>query len=96
MERQTYDELCFENDEINRKWAEQVESLTEIIKEQDEHKDYLKGELSVSRAEYDEDIVAAQQAVEKAIKERNKLKEEIKELKIYKSKFMALDNLIKK
>ena len=94
MERQSYEELCFENDEINRKWAEQVESLTEIIKEQEEHTNYLKGELSVLRAEYDQDVVAAQQALEKAIQKRKKLKEEIKELKIYKIK--ALDNLTNK
>ena len=36
MNTQSYDELCYENDEINRKWAEDNERNGDIMAEQQE------------------------------------------------------------
>ena len=41
---QSYDELCYENDEINRKWAEDNERNGDICYEQEEQIKELKEE----------------------------------------------------
>ena len=49
MNTQSYEELCFENDEINRKWAEDNERNGDIMAEQQEQIKRLEEEIELKK-----------------------------------------------
>tara|TARA_R110000824_G_scaffold34980_1_gene110358 strand:+ start:145 stop:615 length:471 start_codon:yes stop_codon:yes gene_type:complete len=71
-----YESLCFENDEINRKWAEDNTRHTDIIGELEEEVKELKERLEKSEAEK-EDL---ETELEEKVDEVDELNEKVEEL----------------